>query len=210
MSEYRLYGLGESGNAYKVALMLNLCGCDWEPVFVDYFRGETREAAFRNQVNELGEVPVLEHRGMHLTQSGAILTYLADCTGKFGGNDPRERLEVLRWLLFDNHKFTSYYASLRWLVGIQKGGDPAVIEFLRGRVLGAFSIVEQHLATRAFMLGDQPSIADISMVGYHYFEEETTVDRRNFPNIGAWKQRITALPGWRHPYELMPRGLTSG
>jgi glutathione S-transferase len=99
---------------------------------------------------------------------------------------------------------------LRWLVGIQKSADPAVIEFLRGRVLGAFGIVEQHLATRAFMLGENPSIADISMVGYHYFEEETTIDHRSFPNIGAWKQRIAELPGWQHPYHLLPRGLTSG
>jgi glutathione S-transferase len=207
VSEYRLYCVGESGNAYKAALMLNLSGCDWQPVFVDYFQGETRAAGFRSDVNEQGEVPVLEHQGTRLTQSGVILTYLAERTGKFGGSDSQQRLEVLRWLLFDNHKFTSYYATLRFLVGIQKTGDPAVIEFLRGRVLGAFGIVERHLATRAFMLGDAPSIADISMVGYHYYEEATTIDAQAFPNITAWKQRIAALPGWKHPYELMPRGM---
>ena len=207
MSEYRLYCVGESGNAYKAALTLTLCGCDWEPVFVDYFQGETRGAPFRSQVNELGEVPVLEHRGMRLTQSGAILTYLAEQTGRFGGANQQERLEVLRWLLFDNHKFTSYYATLRWLVGLTKSGDPAVIEFLRVRVLGTFGIVEQHLATRPFMLGEKPTIADFSMVGYHYYEEQTGIDLSAFPNIGAWKQRIAALPGWKHPYELMPRGL---
>jgi len=206
VSEYRLYCVGESGNAYKAALMLNLCGCDWQPVFVDYFKGETRDAGFRNDINELGEVPVLEHRGKRLTQSGVILTYLAEHTGKFGGNEA-QRLEVLRWLLFDNHKFTSYYATLRFLVGIQNSGEAAVIEFLRGRVLGAFGIVERHLATRAFMLGDAPSIADISLVGYHYYEEATTIDMQAFPNIIAWQQRIAALPGWKHPYELMPRGL---
>ena len=77
MAEYRLYCFGESGNAYKAALMLNLSGCDWEPRWVDYFKGETRGEAFRQAVNELGEVPVLEHAGKRLTQSGAILTYLA-------------------------------------------------------------------------------------------------------------------------------------
>jgi glutathione S-transferase len=207
MSEYRLYCLGESGNAYKVALMLNLCRCDWQPVFVDYFQGETRGSGFRSEINPLGEVPVLEHRGVRHTQSGAILSYLAEHTGKFAGRDQAQRLEILRWILFDNHKFTSYYATLRWLVGIQKSGDPAVIEFLRGRVLGAFGIVEQHLATRSFMLGEEPTIADISMVGYHYYEEATTIDHDAFPNIGTWRQRIAALPGWKHPYELMPRGL---
>jgi glutathione S-transferase len=210
VSEFRLYCVGESGNAYKAALMLNLCGCDWAPVFVDYFQGETRGDGFRSEVNEQGEVPVLEHHGLRLTQSGVILTYLAEHTGKFGGSGREQRLEVLRWMLFDNHKFTSYYATLRFLAGIQKSGDPAVIEFLRGRVLGAFGIVERHLAGRAFMLGDVPTIADISMVGYHYYEEATTIDLQAFPNIDAWKRRIAALPGWKHPYELMPRGMPRG
>lgn len=207
MHEYRLFCLGESGNCYKVALMLALCGCDWEPVFVDYLKGETRGEKYRQSVNELGEVPVLEHQGRQLTQSGAILTYLARETGRFGGRDDDERLEILRWMLFDNHKFTSYYATLRWLVGIEKEADPAVAQFLRGRVLGAFGIVEKHLANNAFMLGEQPTIADFSMVGYHYFDEETSIDRNDFPNIRAWTQRIAALPGWKHPYDLMPRGL---
>lgn len=207
MHEYRLFCLGESGNCYKVALMLALCGCDWEPVFVDYLKGETRGEKYRQSVNELGEVPVLEHKGRQLTQSGAILTYLARETGRFGGRDDNERLEILRWMLFDNHKFTSYYATLRWLVGIEKKADPAVAQFLRGRVLGAFGIVEKHLANHAFMLGEQPTIADFSMVGYHYFDEETSIDRNDFPNIRAWTQRIAALPGWKHPYDLMPRGL---
>jgi glutathione S-transferase len=83
-----------------------------------------------------------------------------------------------------------------------------VVEFLRGRVLSAFGIVEKHLATRPFMLGDEPTIADFSMVGYQYYDEETTIDRNAFPSIRAWTQRIAALPGWKHPYELMPRAAT--
>jgi len=96
---------------------------------------------------------------------------------------------------------------LRFLVGIDKKGDPAVIQFLRGRVLGAFQIVEKHLAKRAFLLGDSPTIADFSLVGYHYYPEETSVDRNEFPNLTAWTRRIAELPGWKHPYDLMPRGL---
>ena len=61
MAEYRLYCAGVSGNAYKAALMLNLSGCDWEPVAVDFLAGATRQDAFRQEVNELGEIPVLEH-----------------------------------------------------------------------------------------------------------------------------------------------------
>jgi glutathione S-transferase len=206
MSQYRLHCVGESGNCYKVALMLELCGLRWEPVFVDYFGGETRTDAYRQSANELGEVPMLEADGLKLTQSGAILTWLVQKTGKFGGRSDADRMEVLRWILFDNHKFTSYYATLRWMVGIAGKSDPAVVEFLRGRVIGAFQIVDKHLATRAFLLGDEPTIADFSLVGYHYFDEATTIDRNEFPHLMAWTQRIRALPGWKHPYEVMPRG----
>ena len=206
MSEYKLYCVGESGNCYKVALMLNVCGCDWQPAFVDYFAGETRGDAYRESVNELGEVPVLEHSGRRLTQSGVILTWLADRLGQYGGRDESERLEILRWMLFDNHKFTSYYATLRFLKGIVKSGDPAVLEFLRSRALGAFGIVDKHLAKQPFLLGAQPTIADFSLAGYQYYEEETGIDRNAFPNLVAWTRRIAQLPGWKHPYELMPRG----
>jgi len=185
--------------------MLALSGCAWEPRWVDYFNGETRRDSYRQTINELGEVPVLEHAGRRLTQSGVILTYLAERTGRFGGRDADERLEVLRWILSDNHKFTSYFATLRFLVGLQKTGETPVTEFLRTRALAAFGIVEKHLATRPFMVGDAPTIADISMVGYLYYQEETGIDRAAFPNIAAWTKRVAALPGWKNPYDLMPR-----
>jgi glutathione S-transferase len=209
MSDYRLHCVAESGNCYKVALMLELCGLDWEPVFVDYFNGATRAADYRERLNEFGEVPALEVNGKLLTQSGAILTWLAQQTGKFGGSNDDERLEILRWMLFDNHKFTSYYATLRFLVGISNGGDPAVIQFLTTRATGAFRIVDQHLAQLPFLLGDAPTIADFSLVGYQYYDEATGIDRNEFPNLLAWTRRIAALPGWKHPYDLMPRGLNN-
>jgi glutathione S-transferase len=111
---------GITGNSYKAALMLALTGADWEPQRIDYFYGETRGDAFRSEVNELGECPVLEHKGKKMTQSGAILTWLAERTGKFAPRNEDERLEVLRWLLYDNHKFTSYFATLRFMVGLQR------------------------------------------------------------------------------------------
>ncbi len=205
MAEYRLHCFGESGNCYKAALMLTLSGCDWEPRLVDYFNGETRGDAFRATTNELGEAPVLEHRGRRLSQSGAILAYLAERTGRFGGRSEDERYEVLRWILFDNHKFTSYFATLRSMVALQKTGETAVTEFLRGRALTAFGIVDKRLAARPFIVGDAPTIADLSMVGYLYYREDAGIDRAAFPNIEAWTKRIVALPGWKHPFDLMPR-----
>jgi glutathione S-transferase len=207
VAEYRLYCFGESGNSYKAALMLALSGADWEPIRVNYFDGETRTPEFREQVSVMGEVPVLLHRGERMTQSGVILDYLTEQTGRFGARDARERREIWRWLLFDNHKFTSYLATLRWMVGLQKSGESAVTEFLRQRVRTAFGIVESHLAGRAFVLGERPTIADISMVGYLYYPEETGLDRSATPNMEAWTQRVAALPGWKHPYDLMPRAL---
>jgi glutathione S-transferase len=207
VAEFQLHGMGESGNCYKVALMLELTGCDWAPVFVDFFGGETRGERYRRDVNEMGEVPVLCHRGASLTQSGVILDYLATHTGKFGPADAAERREVLRWILFDNHKFTSYYATLRYFVGLTRTGDPAVIEFLRARVNAAFAIVDGHLRERAFLLGERPTIADLSLVGYLYYREETGIDLGRFSHLLAWSERIAALPGWQHPYALMPRGL---
>lgn len=207
MAEYRLYCDSISGNAYKVGLMLSLSGCDWEAVAVDYLAGTTRTPDYRAEINEMGEIPVLVHGERRLSQSGAILTYLAERTGRFAPADEEGRYETLRWLLFDNHKFTSYFATLRFLVGIQKTGETPVTEFLRGRVETAFGIVDRHLATRDFMVGAGPTIADVSMCAYLFYPEETGIDvPARFPSITAWLGRIAALPGWRPPYEMLPGG----
>ena len=203
MAEFKLWCFGESGNAYKAALMLNLCGLDWEPVLVDFFNGETRGEAYRSTVNEMGEAPVLEHKGKRLTQSGVILDYLASLTGKFTGSNDDERREIWRWVLFDNHKFTSYIATLRFMVSLAKTGETPVTDFLRGRVKGSMAVIEKYLATRKFLLGEKPTIADISVVGYLYYGEELPFEIT--PQVKAWSERIRALPGWKHPYELMPR-----
>ena len=206
MSAIRLHCFAQSGNAYKVALMLRLCDLPFEPVFVDFFNGATRGPDFRGGLNEMGEAPVLEHEGRVLTQSGAILRYLADLTGKFDGQTPDEKLEVLRWILFDNHKFTANMATYRFLRNFGKGVDPAVTTFFEGRVKAAYAIAEKHLATRDFIALDRPTIADLSMVGYLYYpSSETGIDLSvAYPAIARWCDRIAALPGWEHPYRLMP------
>ena len=84
MPEYQLHCFAQSGNSYRAALMLNLIGADWEPVWVDFFKaGVQRSPEFRSEINEMGELPVLVHGKKTLTQSGVILTYLANRTGKF-------------------------------------------------------------------------------------------------------------------------------
>ena len=135
MSDYRLYCFAQSGNSYKPALMLALADADWQPVFVDFFNGETRTPAYRATVNAMGEAPVLEQGGFRLSQSGVILDYLAERFRDFGPDSEAERREILRWTLWDNHKLTSYIATLRFLMNFvpAEKRDPAVIAFLDGR-----------------------------------------------------------------------------
>lgn len=203
MPEFRLYCFAQSGNAYKAALMLNLCGAHWESRFVDFFGGETKKPEYR-AINEMGEVPVLEHGGRRLSQSGVILDYLSDHFGKFGGSSDEQRSEILRWILWDNHKLTSYIATLRYMVTLAKVGEPQVHDFLRGRVKASLGILDAHLAKNSFAVGGSPTIADLSMCGYLYWPDEFGVSWSDYPQIGAWLERIRALPGWVHPYELMP------
>jgi glutathione S-transferase len=204
---YRLHCFGQSGNAFKVAFMLRALEQPFEPVFVDFFTGIARDPAWRAENNEMGEAPILEDGDLRLTQSGAILTYLADRHGRFGGADEREKLEVLRWILFDNHKFTSYFASYRFMKSfVATPPDPAVMGFLLGRIKSAFGIVDRHLATRDWIVGDGPTIADFSLSGYMFYPvEESGIDvAADWPHIGAWIERLKGIPGWASPYEAMP------
>lgn len=204
---YRLHGFSQSGNTFKVAFALRAMGQPFEACFVDFLHGATRDPQWRERVNEMGEAPVLEHDGRLLSQSGAILHELAQRHGRFGGRDADERLQVLRWILFDNHKFTSYFASYRFAKAFAaQPPDPAVMAWLRGRIDAAFGIVERHLRAADFLVGKQPTIADFSLGGYMFYPvEESGIDiAAQFPCVAAWVERLRALPGWADPYDLLP------
>ncbi len=204
---YKLHGFCQSGNTFKVAFFLRALGQPFEPVFVDFMHGVTRTAAWREQSNEMGEAPVLDEDGRLFTQSAAILLHLAAKHGAFGGRTEEERQEILRWLFFDNHKFTSYLASYRFMKAFgAQAPDPAVMAWLRARVDAAFGIVDKHLARRAYMVGDAPTVADFSHCGYLFYPQgESGIDiAGNFPNIAAWLERMRAIPGWASPYDVLP------
>ena len=207
MPEYQLYCMAQSGNAYRAALMLNLIGADWKPVWVDFFNGETRTAAYRDAVNEMGEVPVLVHGAKKLTQSAVILSYLARRSGKFLPDGEDEELEALRWMIFDNQKVNGFLGPFRFLKNFAKpAGDPAVMAFLKGRIDGSLVIVNKRLSARDYLVAQRPTVADVSLTAYLYYPaNEFGFDiARDYPAIGAWMTRMKALPGWKHPYELMP------
>ena len=208
MAEYQLHCFAQSGNAYRAALMLNLIGADWKPLWVDFFAGGVqRTPEFREKINDMGEVPVLEHDGRKLTQSGVILTYLADRTGKFKPQTEDDRLEALRWIIFDNQKVNGFLGPYRFLKNWAKPTpDQSVFNFLKGRIDGNLAIVDNRLGKMPYLTGDKPNIADISMTAYLYFPpEEYGFDiAGTHKNIAAWLGRMKALPGWGHPYDLMP------
>lgn len=204
MSEYRLYCSTRSGNCYKAALMLALNGADWEPVLVDLLNGATRTPEYR-AINEMGEAPVLEHGDLRLTQSGVILDYLSQRFRDFAPQSEADRRETLRWTLWDNHKLSSYIASHRFLTNFvpEEKRDAGVIAWLDDRAKTALKVLEGHLEGRDWIVADRPSTADLSCVGYLYFGDEFGFDEAAHPNIVRWRAAIAALPGWKHPYELM-------
>ena len=206
MPTYRLHYCPESGNSYKLALMLTLCGQTFEPVWTDFSGGITRTAEWRRTVNEMGEIPVLEEDGVRLTQTAPILLKLARQFGQFGGETEQEQFEVLRWLFWDNHNLTGYMASYRFMRTFIPSGDPAVLKYYRKRLDDFLGILETHLQQNAFAIGARPSVADISMMAYlHYPSDETGYDFAvSHPAISAWLGRMAALPGWKSAYDLLP------
>lgn len=183
--------------------MLNLCSADWEPKFVDFFGGATRTPEYR-AINSMGEVPTLVAKNLTLSQSGVILDYLADAFEQFDAQSVPAHREVLRWMLFDNHKLTGNISTLRYMRQFTDQGENEVTAFLHKRAHSALNILEARLSESSFVVCEEPTIADISLCGYLFWPEEIGFDWADFPHIDAWLGRIKELPGWVHPYELMP------
>ncbi|SFM50806.1 glutathione S-transferase family protein [Shimia aestuarii] len=202
----KLYCFGESGNAYKAALALELSGLDWEPVKVDFFAGETRTPEYRSTVNEMGEAPVLVDGDFRTSQSGAIQAYVTEKSGKFGGKDRDENYEIFRWVLWDNHKLSSQAGMTRFLMNFlpEQHRNADVIAFNQGRLKAAYDVLNTHLEGRDWIVGDGMTNADLSCCGYLFYPEPFGFDRADWPNIDRWLTNIQETPGWKHPYDLMP------
>ncbi|NOD87954.1 MULTISPECIES: glutathione S-transferase family protein [unclassified Ruegeria] len=202
----KLHCFGESGNSYKAALALEMSGLDWEPVFVDFFNGQTRTPEFRTEVNEMGEAPVLIDGDFRTSQSGAIQAYVTEKSGKFGGKDRDENYDIFRWVLWDNHKLSSMAGLTRFLINFlpEQHRNPDVIAFNQGRLKAAYQVLNAHLEGRDWIVGDGVTNADLSCCGYLYYPEPFGFDRADWPHIDAWLTRLSEQPGWKHPYDLMP------
>jgi len=206
MPAYRLHYFPESGNSYKLALMLTLCGQAFEPVWTDFGGGVTRTPEWRRDVNAMGEIPVLEVDGERLTQTAPILLMLAMLFGKFGGETEQDQFELLRWLFWDNHKLTGYMATYRYNRTFTPSPDERVQKYFRRRLDDFLSILEAHMRANAFAIGTRPTVADISMMAYlHYPADETGYDwAASHPAISAWLDRMAQLQDWKSAYDLLP------
>jgi len=201
-----LHCFGESGHSYKAALTLELSGLEWKPVFLDFFHGANRSDEYR-AMNVMAEAPVMVDADVTLSQSGVIQHYIVEKTGKMGGKTKEEEREILRWILWDNHKLSSQAGMQRFLMNfLPEEKRPAeVIAFNAGRLKAALQTLNTALEGRAWLVGDDVTIADLTCCGYLYYPEPFGFDRADYPNIDAWLTRMSDLPNWQHPYDLMPR-----
>ncbi len=201
----KLHCFGESGHSYKAALTLELGPLEWEAVHVDFFNGEARSPEYRQSVNEMGEAPVLVDGTLKLAQSGVIQQYLTDKTGRFGGETEAENREILRWVLWDNHKLSSNTGTLRFMMNFlsPKHRSEEVITFLKGRQKAALQVLDHHLTQRDWIVGRSVTNADLTCCGYLFYNEDFGFARSDWPSIDRWLARIETLPGWKHPYDLM-------
>lgn len=192
---YRLYDYLPSGNGYKVRLLLTQLGVPFELIELDIGQGQTRTPPFLAK-NPNGRIPTLEiEPGVFLPESNAILYYLADGTA-FLPADRLERARVLQWMCFEQYSHEPNIATSRfWIqhLGITEERR-AALEQKRQLGYAALGVMEQHLAPRAFFVGEHYSIADIALYAYTHVADEGGFDLASYPAIHAWLERVRSQP----------------
>ena len=140
-------------------------------------------------------------------RSGVIQSYLTEKTGMFGGETVADEREILRWMLWDNHKLSSQAGVLRFLMNFipEEKRSADVLAFLEGRLLSALKVLEAHLTQRDWIVGRSVTNADLTCCGYLFYTEPFSFSRSEWPAIDKWLSRIENLSGWKHPYDLMQR-----
>ena len=191
----KLYDFLESGNGYKVRLLLKQLEIPFERIELDITRGESRSDEFLAR-NPNGRIPTLElEDGTCLAESNAIQWYLAEGTG-FLSNDPLERAQTLQWMFFEQYSHEPFIAVVRYWMhqGLDSGREAEVTE-KRERGYEALSVMEGHLHLRDFFVGGCYSIADIALYAYTHVAHEGGFDLTAYPAVNAWLERVSAQPG---------------
>jgi glutathione S-transferase len=205
-ARFTLHGSFMSGPTYKVGLMLSLAGEGFDYVHVNLREGEHKQPSYLAK-QRYGQVPLLlDHQnGRELCQSAAILEYLADTLGQFGGATLEERIRAREWMYWDFDRLAApVYRSRTIRLGIRKAG-PEIIEMYATDGNAALKVLDQHLAGRSWIVGDGPTIADIDIYGVATFAPEGGFDLGAYANILAWTKRFEALPGFGPYQSLLPR-----
>jgi len=190
-----LYDFHESGNAYKVRLLLTQLQQPFRRVPVDILKGETRTPQFLAR-NPNHRVPVVEWPdGRCLAESNAILFHLAE-DSELLPPDPWQRALVLQWMFFEQYSHEPYIAVLRFwhFAGLlEQNADQVAGKMQRG--YEALAVMDQHLASRRFFVGERYSIADIALYAYTHVAPEGGFDLAPYPAVRGWLQRVSAQPG---------------
>ncbi len=198
-----LYVNRESGHSYKVALALRLMGVPYEqrPVDLNLPR-EQRPDDFRAG-SLFGEVPVyVDEDGLAVCQSNAILDTIARRYAKLDGRTPALRTRVREWLAWEANRLAMSFPHLRFSRCFTRA-DPVLEAWWTARMHADFDCLDQHLRDTPFIVGEAPTIADISCCGYLFWTGQADVDLAPWPAIVAWLERIRSLPGWSAPYDLL-------
>jgi glutathione S-transferase len=194
----RLHDSLTSGNGFKVRLLLAQLGIPFERIEYDLDRGETRTPAFL-ATNPNGRVPTLElEDGTFLPESNAILWYLAEGT-PFLPDGRRERASVLQWMFFEQYSHEPNIATVRFWITHKVAPTPLIelsIPAKRKQGETALGVMEQHLATRRFFVGERYTIADIALYAYTHVAHEGGFDLGPYPYVRAWIARVADQPGY--------------
>lgn len=202
-TEYTLYGSFLSAPTYRVGLMLALTGTQFAYRHIDLSKGAHKTPEFL-ALNRYGQVPVLQVGDLALCQSNAILEYLAEQTGQFGGRDVAERQRIREWLYWEHDRLSPGVARTRFFTRFMKP-DPAVADYMRKLGDLGLDTLDGFLAESPFLLGDRPTIADISAYAAIVHAAEGNFDLSPRGRISGWAARMAALPGFRLPYDLLPK-----
>lgn len=199
----KLFVNSQSGHSYKAALMLSLAHIPVDLKHIDLSISHSdRPAEFRH-VSLFGEVPVLQYDEVTLCQSNAILCHLAERSGLLDGRDAGERLRVREWMSWEANRIGFSLPNLRFQLKFADFPKEDVLEFLRRRAIVDLTTLDEHLRSSAFLVSDQPTIADITCCGYLFWLGEASLEVNQWPAVGTWLHRLSTLPGWRHPDDLL-------
>ncbi len=204
-ARFELHGITISGPTYKVALMLSLAAEPFDYVHIKMFEGEHKQPPHLAK-QRYGQVPLLVDRnnGRHLCQSAAILEYLADMTGKFGGASLDERLQIREWMYWDFDRLAGPLYRARVIRAGIRPAPPEVLEDATNGAKAALTVLDGHLAGRSWIVGEGATIADIDLYGVVAYADQAGIDLSGYPNVSAWTKRVEALPGFQAP-GFLPR-----